>query len=1045
MVSLLTHHKSSHLIYYLIFFICHLAVSSTILIGKEIPIEIYSIDNGVAKNEVYSSFQDSYGHIWVGTNKGVSRFNGKTFTTFNSQNSQLGGDTIKSITEDTENRIWLAYNGGIAFLDDNYTFNNITPADGLFGNDVHSIWADLRGGIWAITEKGANYIFEEKIISYPIQGINLNYNSLVTGNANGDIFVALKNGLAVKKRGSEQFIPIPDIQESVHAVISEYSGFDVFYITSKALYKLDESFHIKKLASSPLKGSLLNLKLLSENQIWLCSDQAIWQWNSEQTDLVFDRRVLNNISISNLLIDQNSKLWLNSWNGFIKVKNFKVNTFRTINSETTHITSIQKSKTHYWIGTSQGIIQLNLKYEVVRRIPTRYVNDLKIQDNKTLIVATKFGLYFYTLDGKIIKTLGEEIGFNTIYQSKNGKVWFGGDKGVYSLNKNRLKLEINADSGLGSNTVWEFHEDLRKNIWIGTEKGVSILSNTSQWRHFNPKAQIPFTSVFNFAESEKWGVLLATNRGVYQFDQTRFLPLQFKSDEIDTPLLQQVNTGTIDLVRIDKNQNLWVGNRQGLFKINLNKEITYHLTQRSGLPTNAITKAGTFISNRDLLVGTFKGLALIQTDIMEPVTIPPTVHIENVLINGELHPLNKLYNPLKFSHHNITFQFDSIYLKSPEKVKYSYILENFDTQWSKPSKIPSATYTNLSFGKYTFLVKAIVNDNIQGDSQPVSFSIERPWWIRWWALLLEAISILFIFIIASKLITNLQLQKIREEKKKLDKENIELELTVRKRTNALEEEIHKKNQLSSQLEKKLREIQRDMDLARQLQQSVFPVIKDLSFLRMAHLFIPYNEVSGDMYDLNFNREGGVNFFIGDATGHGVSAAMMTMMLQITLDGLRQDMAPDKMMETINNVLSAQNTGMFITGILACFTPNGKLIFSNAGHPQLIIQRKKELIKFDKRGLPLGMFDNEISTYQSTEFDLQVGDRIYIYTDGILEWSNADGEQFGQERLAEYLLDHDQMKITDIVSHLHEHILRFTKKEQRSDDITFFAIEYDPLC
>ena len=61
------------------------------LIGQEIPIKIYSTDNGLVQNEVYSSFQDSQGYIWIGTYEGISKFNGKTFTTFSSHNSNVGG------------------------------------------------------------------------------------------------------------------------------------------------------------------------------------------------------------------------------------------------------------------------------------------------------------------------------------------------------------------------------------------------------------------------------------------------------------------------------------------------------------------------------------------------------------------------------------------------------------------------------------------------------------------------------------------------------------------------------------------------------------------------------------------------------------------------------------------------------------------------------------------------------------------------------------------------------------------------------------------
>lgn len=1022
-------------------FFCLIFSNATSSIAQEIPLDIFSTDNGLIQNEVYSSFQDSRGYIWIGTYEGISRFNGRDFITYNNHNSGLGGNIVKSITEDTENRIWVAYNGGIGILEDDKIFKNITPEDGLLGHDVLSLWADLKGGIWAVTNLGVNYIFEGSIKVYPIKNINLNYYSLISGDANGNIYVALTNGIAIKSSSSETFIPLPEIKESVNAIDANIFGNYVYFITKNTLYRVDPLQKVEKLAVSPFSNSLIGLQLLSEQQVWICTDQEIWQWNEHKPDLNLNHTQLNEVAISGLLIDHNNDLWLNTWNGFIKIKDFNIKTFKTINSDTTAITSIQRYKGGYWIGTSKSMIHLSSDFKIKKKIPSHYINDLLILNSKTLLVATDFSLNLYSIEGELLKTIEESANFSALHKSSTGKIWVSKYDGLYSLKNDGLTFEIDMSSGMGSNTIWSFYEDQYGNLWSGTENGLSVLKPIGVWRHFTKKDNLPFKSVWSFAETPEWGLLIATEKGIYRYNKNFFTPLSFEGAFLSEQLKEQLNNETANLIRIDKNENLWLGNRFGLFQINKNRVVTHHLNKRSGLPTCGITLAGTFLSNKELLVGTYKGLALVKTDIKKSKSARSYVDINSVSINGKEASLNIFDQPLENSQNNIIFHFDSIYLKSPDDIQYSYKLENFDENWSIPSKTPKAAYTNLSYGNYTFQVKAIENPTQHSEIQPVSFSIQRPWWMQWWALLLEVILCIATFIIISNALTRRQVQKVQEEKKRLDEENLRLEHLVRQRTEALELEVRKKNKVSAKLRRNLQEIQNDLNLAKQLQQAVFPKIGEISFLKIAYLFIPYSEVSGDMYDLHYNREKEVNFFIGDATGHGVSAAMMTMMLQIILDSVRQDLPPHKMASAANSVLSAQNTGMYVTGILIRFTPQGQILFSNAGHPQLLIQRGKELITFDKRGLPLGLFEEDISSYQLVEFNLRIGDRVFVYTDGILEWNNAEQEQFGKKRLITYLETHYQLNITDVVSHLHEHLRRFAKTERCNDDITFFAIEY----
>ena len=160
---------------------------------------------------------------------------------------------------------------------------------------------------------------------------------------------------------------------------------------------------------------------------------------------------------------------------------------------------------------------------------------------------------------------------------------------------------------------------------------------------------------------------------------------------------------------------------------------------------------------------------------------------------------------------------------------------------------------------------------------------------------------------------------------------------LRSQINELDNFTKEINSLNKQLSFRNSHIQDDLNMAAEFQRSILPPIMDIPFLETAHRYAPIDEVSGDVYDISYNREGALNFFIGDATGHGVAAAFLTMMVQIGLDGMRGDIPTDLVMLGLNHLLASRDRGgKFITGTFLRISPGGSLSACQAGHPPLII-------------------------------------------------------------------------------------------------------------
>lgn len=245
-----------------------------------------------------------------------------------------------------------------------------------------------------------------------------------------------------------------------------------------------------------------------------------------------------------------------------------------------------------------------------------------------------------------------------------------------------------------------------------------------------------------------------------------------------------------------------------------------------------------------------------------------------------------------------------------------------------------------------------------------------------------------------------------------------------------------------QLKLTLKQIQDDLDLAVDFQRKTLSDIIEVPFLKIASKYIPYHGgVSGDVYDISLNRENEVNIFLGDATGHGIAAAFMTMMIQIALDSLKKNISTSEAMHQLNLLISSRERDKFITGVFLRITQQGFLTVTHAGHPPLIVipADGTDRVLFRKGGTFLGM--PNISPYVEESYQLQDGDKIIIYSDGITEWPNQDNRQFGLHRLIKTLIKHRNLEIELILNNLLEEVHHFSQGHECDDDLTVMMFQY----
>jgi phosphoserine phosphatase RsbU/P len=170
---------------------------------------------------------------------------------------------------------------------------------------------------------------------------------------------------------------------------------------------------------------------------------------------------------------------------------------------------------------------------------------------------------------------------------------------------------------------------------------------------------------------------------------------------------------------------------------------------------------------------------------------------------------------------------------------------------------------------------------------------------------------------------------------------------------------------------------------------------------------PAGAVSGDYVDVLELNANHVALCVADVIGKGVPAALLMSNVQAAVHALAGEMLPTgELCGRINRIVSANmGHGKFITFFYGVIDgPGRRLTYTNAGHcAPILVRRNSETVRPDHAGVVLGVFPNW--SYKQEQVDLEPGDRLVLFTDGITEATNADGEEFGEERLAELVAAH----------------------------------------
>lgn len=233
-------------------------------------------------------------------------------------------------------------------------------------------------------------------------------------------------------------------------------------------------------------------------------------------------------------------------------------------------------------------------------------------------------------------------------------------------------------------------------------------------------------------------------------------------------------------------------------------------------------------------------------------------------------------------------------------------------------------------------------------------------------------------------------------------------------------------------------LERELQIARDVQQELLPRRPPaVPGLELAGVCRPAIGVGGDYYDFIVLGEGRLGLAIGDISGKGVPAALLMAGLHTSVRSLSlPGVGPAELNTRLNGVLfNSSSSARYATFLYGSYDSATRAFrYSNAGHHPPLLLCGDEASRLDSRGgLPIGMFEN--ANYSEAERRLEPGDLLALFTDGVVEAPDPDGEEYGEARLIELLRDHRRQPLARIVDAAMADLDRWVDGAVAHDDVT----------
>jgi signal transduction histidine kinase/ligand-binding sensor domain-containing protein len=722
------------------------ALSASARAPDEPPINytsrIWQMQDGLPEQTVQAFAQTKNRYLWIGTTGGLLRFDGGRLVLFDRDNTpNFTDNNVFSLTVTRDDALWIATEGGGLIRYKDGVFRSFSGKDGLLNDFVRAVYQDGKGQIWIGTDNGLFQFLGDRI-----ERIDNN------------------NGM-------------PPV--AVHAIHEDHQG--RLWAGGSKLFCLDGSnYREYRLAGEGSQNRVKSLTQTRDGTMWVGTIGGLYRMASGADSF---RKVKETSGTVRFLKEtSDGTLWIGTiGHGIYKYWKHEFSQMTAPESlpSNTALNLFEDIESNIWVGTQAGMLRLSKT-----PIQTVALPDAGDYDAETVYGDPNGDLWiaaanlFRFRDGKATRVRLPGISgvrIRNVFRDNEGALWIGTEgRGMFRQSSTKLAHYMVKD-GLVNNFIRAFLQGRDGSMWVATDEGVSRWHD-GRFTNYQERDGLCYFSTRTLAEDRNGDIWVGTDRGVSHLQGGRIA-----KDAVTEALRHE----KIWAIREDSDGGLWFGTRTGgLYRWRFGK--LTHFTTAQGLASNSIYElledpGGDFwisgpngisvINRRELdviaedpshplsltLYGISDGLETTQMYGAEkpggvvtaqgevwfasnqgPVRVslnptspkgPAPVVIDTVLADGLQVP--DLQNiSLSPDNAKIEVHYSVIQLRSQERVRFRYMLDGFDKNWTDASALRVAYYTNLPPGRYQFRVAAFEMSDPQHIAETTVEIVQKPHFYR---------------------------------------------------------------------------------------------------------------------------------------------------------------------------------------------------------------------------------------------------------------------------------------------------------------------------
>lgn len=768
-------------------------ITSGYCCAQQFSIRKYTAIDGLPQSEVRAMAEDKNGYLWVATQGGgLARFDGREFKVYTTLDGLLS-NIVTTLLIDTHNNIWMAHPRGITKFDGRSFTRFVQPTGNNGAKRIRRIFQH-GDSVFFVSHPGLiGKIYSDSVLTWGqplVTGKSIFFTHVKPGRS---IAYYMNDSSFVYFLGqSRKTISHKNIFGPVENIFS--MGSEIIFKSGNEYFQLDMEGNQFVKKDIPLSGHIIYYDSANQ-EFWTREDNKLFKEKLGEKNsrmMVYDGAL-----ISQVLQDEEGNTWIGSLGDGL-IRHFNQDFNRCGSDKLKLVMAIAEDQDGAtWIGAMNDGLRKMSKGKIKRYNGPNNSNEaislIEVGSNGSVFVGSKGGLGIFNKSKDDFDWKGRQDGLSSSYISSmeaddRGGLWIGTVMGGINYFDGDKISPWSDKVNLKSRSIASLkYIPKLKSLFIGTDYGLSELLPNGEISDI-PLPEFDNTVLLSLDIYRDSLLLIGSGgAGFAVYDPTSNRKKTFTPKD-------GLSSGFVFFVAGDEQDRIWVGTVNGISRIKLNEKWEIEESSHYGFDNGLIgieTNQNSYYFGKDgeKYFGLIDGLYQFN-DLKTKMFKSFDTHLTSIEIlfnqesiekygqypNGFFKIPGQLSVPHKFNH--LTFHFNRVDKRNPNSVRYKYFLENFDKAWSHPTTVNSVTYGSLPSGNYVFKVMA-TNKSGSWESEPLSypFVVLTPFYQTAWfvglVILVVIASVLFgvMYRIRSRVAKAVETERIRhKEQESLRKE-----------------------------------------------------------------------------------------------------------------------------------------------------------------------------------------------------------------------------------------------------------------------------------